>query len=101
MLEAKVVINFQLFDRMCMALGGRAAEAITFNSITSGARNDLEKVTKIAYAQVRKRFAFIFNAHASLETKTKLENNEQVVKKLRVFANRSLNNLVLIRIIGN
>lgn len=43
----------QLFDRMCMALGGRAAEAITFNSITSGAQNDLEKVTKIAYAQVR------------------------------------------------
>lgn len=37
---------------MCMALGGRAAEAITFNSITSGAQNDLEKVTKIAYAQV-------------------------------------------------
>ncbi|KAI8430539.1 hypothetical protein MSG28_000774 [Choristoneura fumiferana] len=42
-----------LFDRMCMALGGRAAEAITFNSITSGAQNDLEKVTKIAYAQIR------------------------------------------------
>uniref|UniRef100_A0A2H1WZ70 SFRICE_029524 n=1 Tax=Spodoptera frugiperda TaxID=7108 RepID=A0A2H1WZ70_SPOFR len=38
---------------MCMALGGRAAEAITFNSITSGAQNDLEKVTKIAYAQIR------------------------------------------------
>lgn len=37
---------------MCMALGGRAAEAVTFNSITSGAQNDLEKVTKIAYAQV-------------------------------------------------
>lgn len=37
---------------MCMALGGRAAEAIIFNSITSGAQNDLEKVTKIAYAQV-------------------------------------------------
>lgn len=39
---------------MCMALGGRASEAITFNSITSGAQNDLEKVTKIAYAQVDK-----------------------------------------------
>lgn len=35
-----------------MALGGRAAENITFNRITTGAQNDLEKVTKIAYAQV-------------------------------------------------
>lgn len=41
---------------MCMALGGRASEAITFNSITSGAQNDLEKVTKIAYAQVIRAF---------------------------------------------
>lgn len=37
-----------------MALGGRAAENITFNRITTGAQNDLEKVTKIATAQVSK-----------------------------------------------
>ncbi len=42
----------QLFDRMCMALGGRVAEAITFNRVTTGAQNDLEKVTKMAQAQV-------------------------------------------------
>ena len=36
-----------------MALGGRVAEAITFNRITTGAQNDLEKVTKMANAQVR------------------------------------------------
>lgn len=35
-----------------MALGGRAAENIVFNSITTGAQDDLEKVTKMAYAQV-------------------------------------------------
>ncbi len=29
---------------MCMALGGRVAEAIVFNRITTGAQNDLEKV---------------------------------------------------------
>ncbi|CAG4977961.1 unnamed protein product [Colias eurytheme] len=51
--DQKLYTTEELFDRMCMALGGRAAEAITFNSITSGAKNDLEKVTKIAYAQVR------------------------------------------------
>ncbi|XP_025835008.1 paraplegin-like [Agrilus planipennis] len=38
---------------MCMALGGRVAESLTFNRVTTGAQNDLEKVTKIAYAQVR------------------------------------------------
>ncbi|XP_072931358.1 mitochondrial inner membrane m-AAA protease component paraplegin [Epargyreus clarus] len=51
--DQKLYSKEELYDRMCMALGGRAAEAITFNSITSGAQNDLEKVTKIAYAQVR------------------------------------------------
>jgi spastic paraplegia protein 7 len=44
---------FQLFERMCMALGGRVAESLTFNKITTGAQNDLQKVTKMAYAQVR------------------------------------------------
>lgn len=47
----------ELLDRMCMALGGRVAEALTFNRITTGAQNDLEKVTKMAYAQV-KHFGF-------------------------------------------
>ncbi|KAL0902773.1 hypothetical protein ABMA27_000575 [Loxostege sticticalis] len=51
--DQKLYSQEELYDRMCMALGGRAAEAITFNSVTSGAQNDLEKVTKIAYAQVR------------------------------------------------
>ncbi|CAH0684784.1 unnamed protein product [Chilo suppressalis] len=51
--DQKLYSKEELFDRICMALGGRAAEAIVFNSITSGAQNDLEKVTKIAYAQVR------------------------------------------------
>ncbi|CAB3258918.1 unnamed protein product [Arctia plantaginis] len=51
--DQKLYSKEELFDRMCMALGGRAAEAVVFNSITSGAQNDLEKVTKIAYAQVR------------------------------------------------
>ena len=37
---------------MCSALGGRAAEQISFNSISSGAQNDLEKVTKQSYAMV-------------------------------------------------
>jgi AFG3 family protein len=42
----------QMLDMMCMTLGGRVAEEIFFNSITTGARDDLEKVTKMAYGQV-------------------------------------------------
>ncbi|KAJ8951368.1 hypothetical protein NQ318_009304 [Aromia moschata] len=42
----------QLFDRMCMALGGRVSEEIFFKRITTGAQDDLKKVTQSAYAQV-------------------------------------------------
>nr|KAF6318942.1 SPG7 matrix AAA peptidase subunit, paraplegin [Pipistrellus kuhlii] len=43
----------QLFERMCMALGGRVSEAISFNKVTSGAQDDLRKVTRIAYSMVK------------------------------------------------
>ena len=42
----------QLIDAMCMALGGRAAEEIVFNKISTGALSDLERVTKMAYSIV-------------------------------------------------
>nr|NVI71754.1 putative AFG3-like protein 2 [Cucujiformia] len=42
----------QLFDRMCMTLGGRVSEEIFFNKITTGAQDDLQKVTQSAYAQI-------------------------------------------------
>lgn len=38
---------------MCMALGGRAAENLKFGRVTTGAENDLRKVSRIAYDQVR------------------------------------------------
>ncbi|MCM1050372.1 MAG: ATP-dependent zinc metalloprotease FtsH [Paenibacillus sp.] len=41
-----------LLDQMCMTLGGRAAEELTFGQVSTGALNDLEKVTKMAYAIV-------------------------------------------------
>ena len=50
--ERSITTKEQLLDEMCSALGGRAAEQIFFNSISSGAQNDLEKVTKQAYAMV-------------------------------------------------
>jgi len=42
----------QLFDRMCMTLGGRVSEQLFFGRITTGAQDDLRKVTQSAYAQV-------------------------------------------------
>ncbi len=42
----------QLLDEMCMALGGRAAEEIVFEKISTGALSDLERITKMAYSMV-------------------------------------------------
>lgn len=42
----------QLLDSMSMTLGGRVAEDITFGRISTGAQNDLERITKLAYAMV-------------------------------------------------
>lgn len=42
----------QLLDSMCMTLGGRAAEDIFFGKISTGAQNDLERITKMAYSMV-------------------------------------------------
>jgi cell division protease FtsH len=42
----------QLFDEMCMTLGGRAAEDIVFGRVSTGALSDLERITKVAYGIV-------------------------------------------------
>ena len=42
----------QLSDTMCMALGGRAAEDVIFNVVSTGAQNDMERVTQMAHQQV-------------------------------------------------
>lgn len=47
--EEYIVRTEQLLDRMCMTLGGRAAEKIIFNKISTGAQSDLDHVTKMAY----------------------------------------------------
>jgi cell division protease FtsH len=42
----------QLMDQICMTLGGRAAESIFFGKISTGASNDLQQITKMAYSMV-------------------------------------------------
>ncbi|MBK8347013.1 MAG: ATP-dependent zinc metalloprotease FtsH [Saprospiraceae bacterium] len=50
--EEYIIRTEQLLDRMCMTLGGRAAEKIVFDKISTGAQNDLDQVTKMAYGMV-------------------------------------------------
>ncbi|MCX6258509.1 MAG: ATP-dependent zinc metalloprotease FtsH [Bacteroidia bacterium] len=50
--ERQITTREQILDDMCATLGGRASEEINFGKISTGALNDLEKVTKQAYAMV-------------------------------------------------
>ena len=50
--ERQIIRTDQMLDEMCAALGGRAAEKVIFNKISTGALSDLEKVTRQAKAMV-------------------------------------------------
>jgi cell division protease FtsH len=50
--ERMIVRTEQMLDEMCATLGGRAAEKIIYNKISTGALSDLEKITKQATAMV-------------------------------------------------
>jgi len=50
--ERQIVRTEQILDEMCAALGGRAAEKVMFDKISTGALSDLEKVTRQARAMV-------------------------------------------------
>jgi AFG3 family protein len=50
--EEYITRTEQLLDRMCMTLGGRAAESNMFDKISTGALSDLETVTQMAYSMI-------------------------------------------------
>jgi len=50
--EHMLMSTEQMLDRMCMMLGGRIAEQLFFDRITTGAGDDLRKVTQLAYSQI-------------------------------------------------
>lgn len=50
--ERQITTTEQMMDEMCATLGGRAAEQVIFNKISTGALNDLEKVSKQAFNMV-------------------------------------------------
>ena len=50
--ERQITTKEQMLDEMCATLGGRAAEEVFIGQISTGAMNDLEKVTKQAYGMI-------------------------------------------------
>jgi cell division protease FtsH len=50
--ERQITTTEQMLDEMCATLGGRASEELTFGKISTGALNDLERVTKQAFAMI-------------------------------------------------
>jgi len=50
--EEYITRTEQFLDRMCMTLGGRAAEKIVFDKISTGAQSDLDQVTKMGYGMI-------------------------------------------------
>jgi len=50
--ERQITTTEQMLDEMCATLGGRASEELTFGKISTGALNDLERVTKQAQAMI-------------------------------------------------
>lgn len=50
--ERQIITKSQFIDQICASLGGRASEEIIFKDVSSGALDDLEKVTKQAYSMV-------------------------------------------------
>ncbi|CAD6190798.1 unnamed protein product [Caenorhabditis auriculariae] len=122
--DKKLYSREELFDRMCMMLGGRAAESLKFGRITTGAHDDLQKVTKSASAQVKiygmnerigplsfpntdgfdikpysKHFGAMFDQEANLIVRQAYEATTQVLKdnvdKLETIAQALLKREVL------
>ncbi|OYU97797.1 MAG: hypothetical protein CFE21_03350 [Bacteroidetes bacterium B1(2017)] len=62
----------QLENMMCMTLGGRVAEDIIFGRISTGAQNDLERITKMAYGMVT-----IYGMNASIGNVSFYDGNQE------------------------
>ncbi|CAL8096428.1 unnamed protein product [Orchesella dallaii] len=94
--DQKLYNQEELFERMCMALGGRVAESLTFNRVTTGAQNDLEKVTKMAYAQIRQ---YGMNANVGLlsfdDVETGFGSKKPFSKKLAAIMDEEARRLVV------
>ncbi len=106
--ERYLYTSDELLDRMAMMMGGRVAEEIIFDQVSTGAQNDLERITKMAYAMVTdygmsKRIGYVsynLSAHRdepffekpySDETARVIDDEVQtIVKQVRAIAKKLL-----------
>uniref|UniRef100_A0A7S4LDC7 AAA+ ATPase domain-containing protein n=1 Tax=Eutreptiella gymnastica TaxID=73025 RepID=A0A7S4LDC7_9EUGL len=63
--ETAISTATQLLDRICVLLGGRVSELIHFGHLSTGASDDLQKVTQIAYSQVSQLSMYPGGGHLS------------------------------------
>ncbi|KAI5073818.1 hypothetical protein GOP47_0011831 [Adiantum capillus-veneris] len=75
--ENLLMTKEQLLDVICMTLGGRASEQVLLGKISTGAQNDLEKVTKMTYQQVA---VFGFSDKVGLLSFPQRENSYEMTK---------------------
>ncbi|KAA8516414.1 hypothetical protein F0562_016707 [Nyssa sinensis] len=97
--ENLLMTKEQLFDMTCMTLGGRAAEQVLIGKISTGAQNDLEKVTKMTYAQVA---VYGFSDKAYDRTIKLIEEHKEEVAKIAelLLEKEVLHQEDLIRVLG-
>ncbi|KAJ3669407.1 hypothetical protein LUZ60_011357 [Juncus effusus] len=75
--ESSLMTKEQLLDMTCMTLGGRASEEVMLGTISTGAHDDLAKVTKWTYAQVT---IYGFSSKIGLVSFPKNENGYDFIK---------------------
>ena len=76
--ERYLLSTEQLLDRICVMLGGRVAEQLFFSSITTGAQDDLDKVTKLVYSQI---VSYGMNEKVGQVSYGRLDDNDQRFQK--------------------
>eukprot|EP00158_Paraphelidium_tribonemae_P005870 Partr_v1_DN27568_c2_g1_i1_m30551 putative ATP-dependent zinc len=76
--ERFLMSTSQLLDRMCVMLGGRVSEELFFPSVTTGASDDLDKVTKLAYSQI---VSYGMNERVGKVSFGRIDDNEQKFQK--------------------
>ncbi|TVR78040.1 MAG: ATP-dependent metallopeptidase FtsH/Yme1/Tma family protein [Chitinophagaceae bacterium] len=86
----------QLMDSICMTLGGRAAEEIIFGKISTGAQNDLERITKTVYSMItqygmNKKIGHISFTDNSGEYNFKKPYSEETAKLIDIEARDLIN----------
>ncbi len=75
--EEYITTTEQMLDRMCMTLGGRAAEKVFFDKISTGAQSDLDYVTKMGYSMIS---VFGMNDKVGNVSFYELQNQQQFAK---------------------